>query len=89
MSEHLRCVWPITDPDAPVEQLHREAVEDLPEVAHRARFKVWRVLSFQVALGQCVPGSGGARLVAVIDCVGETFERKADTARKRLQGVPS
>ena len=89
MAERLRCVWPIIDPEAPIAKLHQDAIADLPEVASRARFRIWRILSFQIALGQCVPGSGGARLVVVVECVGETVDNVAAARRAWEKAVAS
>lgn len=88
MVDTFRAVWPVLDESGSPVEWCEDAIDDLPNVLQRshvrrvddAQPKVW------IANGRTVPGSGGARLVAVAECPGERVDHYA-TARRAWRQV--
>lgn len=76
----FRAMWPVEDQTMPPRRLLAEAEADLADVAFRHGVRVVAAAPGTIVEGRTVPGSGGAALVVLIECI---VERLRDTRSGR------
>ena len=83
----FQAVWPVVDPNVPVNELLAEARRDLHAVAARHRARITGTPRFQYRAGRNIPGSNGAKRVITCTVEAEEIERRNYGAPRANQDV--